>query len=294
MTCLISNCGHDERGRYTGGVAGDQSGTEWHIIPWYYFEQNVVLRHPSAAMRDKIAELAEQAASNNAIGYDQAQRLTFWGELQKVGYYPAKITNACEADCSSGVCAIVRAAGYLLDNNLIICYVDPSGYTGNMRNMFAKAGFEIITADAYLGYTERLERGDVLLNERSHTCIVTGKPNSSPAHLVVDGWLGSKSVARLQQALQAPYIDGLISGQYIGNRSYLPHLTAVDYTCTGSLTIERLQKKLGITVDGFIGKDTVTALQRYLNELGNALDLDGILGHYTASALQQALNKGSF
>lgn len=26
---MISNCGHDERGKYSGGKAGDQTGTEW-------------------------------------------------------------------------------------------------------------------------------------------------------------------------------------------------------------------------------------------------------------------------
>ena len=31
----ISNCGHDENGRYTGGKAGDQTGTEYQIMNWY-------------------------------------------------------------------------------------------------------------------------------------------------------------------------------------------------------------------------------------------------------------------
>lgn len=32
---MISNCGHDERGRYSSGKAGDQTGTEWYIRSWY-------------------------------------------------------------------------------------------------------------------------------------------------------------------------------------------------------------------------------------------------------------------
>ena len=32
---MISNCGHDENGRYSGGKAGDQTGTEWRVINWY-------------------------------------------------------------------------------------------------------------------------------------------------------------------------------------------------------------------------------------------------------------------
>lgn len=29
---MISNCGHDENNRYSGGKAGDQTGTEWRVI----------------------------------------------------------------------------------------------------------------------------------------------------------------------------------------------------------------------------------------------------------------------
>lgn len=28
---MISNCGYDENGKYSGGAAGDQTGAEWEI-----------------------------------------------------------------------------------------------------------------------------------------------------------------------------------------------------------------------------------------------------------------------
>lgn len=31
----VSNCGHDENGRYAGGKAGDQTGGEYCLRPWY-------------------------------------------------------------------------------------------------------------------------------------------------------------------------------------------------------------------------------------------------------------------
>lgn len=43
---MISNCGHDERGKYSGGKAGDQTGTEWQVINWYNRPWKCVLRHP--------------------------------------------------------------------------------------------------------------------------------------------------------------------------------------------------------------------------------------------------------
>ena len=109
---MISNSGHDENGKYSGGKAGDQTGTEWQIIPWYNRPWNVVLRYPNRAVAQKIADKAAAAAKNNKIGYDQNQRTTFWTQLAASDYDPAKIIVACEGDCSAGVAAIVKATGY--------------------------------------------------------------------------------------------------------------------------------------------------------------------------------------
>ena len=60
---MISNCGHDERGKYSGGKAGDQTGTEWQVINWYNRPWKCVLRHPDAATRKLIAQMAKAAAA---------------------------------------------------------------------------------------------------------------------------------------------------------------------------------------------------------------------------------------
>lgn len=74
---MISNCGHDENNRYSGGKAGDQTGTEWQVINWYNRPWKCVLRHPDAKVRKMIASMAKAAAVNNKIGYDQSERYTF-------------------------------------------------------------------------------------------------------------------------------------------------------------------------------------------------------------------------
>ena len=74
---MISNCGHDERGKYSGGKAGDQTGTEWQVINWYNRPWKCVLRHPDAATRKLIAQMAKAAAVNNMVGYCQSHRGTF-------------------------------------------------------------------------------------------------------------------------------------------------------------------------------------------------------------------------
>ena len=78
---MISNCGHDENGRYSGGKAGDQTGTEWQVINWYSRPWKCVLRHPNAKVRAMIASMAKAAAVNNKIGYCQSHRGTFWTNL---------------------------------------------------------------------------------------------------------------------------------------------------------------------------------------------------------------------
>ena len=145
---MIANSGHDEHGKYSGGTAGDQTGTEWAVLPWYNRPWTCILRHPDKTVRELIAQLGEEAAHNDLI---------------------AKITTPCEADCSAGVISIVRAAGELLGvNNLKHL---SATYTGNMRTGFRTAGFQVLTASKYLTSDKYLRRGDILLNDAHHTAI---------------------------------------------------------------------------------------------------------------------------
>lgn len=165
---MISNSGHDERGKYSGGKAGDQTGGEWAIIPWYNRPWNCVIRFPDANVRERIASNAEKAANNNNIGYDQGERWTYWDNLKKVNYDPAAIKTPCESDCSAGVLSNVKAAGYQL-NNAALKNVNQNGYTGNMKDILKAAGATILTASKYLTSDKYLLRGDILLYEGHHT-----------------------------------------------------------------------------------------------------------------------------
>ena len=169
---MISNCGSDERGKYSGGQAGDQTSKEWRIREWYNRPWNCVIRFPEN-VRNVLAKYAYEAAKNDNVGYDQSNRLSFYNELKKVGYDPAKIQTKCEADCSSGVAAIVIAAGYKLDDNKLK-RVSPSLWTGNMRRNLREAGGEILTDSKYLTSDKNLLKGDILLNDAHHTCINVG------------------------------------------------------------------------------------------------------------------------
>lgn len=166
---MIANSGHDENGKYSGGKAGDQGG-EWQIQPWYNRPWTNVFRYPIVNVREKIAVLAEEAAKNDKIGYDQNQRTTFWKQLQNSGYHPKNITVACEADCSAGVAAIVKSVGYLLGIK-DLQYVSEDMYTGSETMELIDAGFINLTEKQFLESDKYLLRGDILLCKGHHTAI---------------------------------------------------------------------------------------------------------------------------
>ena len=166
----ISNCGHDENNKYRGGEAGDQTGTEYYLRTWYNRPWTCVLRYPDAAVRDRIAILAIDAALNNKIGYDQSQRTTFWTQLKAANYDPAAITVKCEADCTSSTAAIVKAVGFIMDIPALQ-RVSINTSSRNMRVNFKNAGFVVLTDKKYLTSGNYLLPGDILLYEDHHAAI---------------------------------------------------------------------------------------------------------------------------
>jgi hypothetical protein len=207
---MISNCGHDENNKYSGGNAGDQTGTEWAVIAWYNRPWKCVLRHPDEKVRKMIADMAKAAANNNNVGYDQSQRYTFWENLKDSNYDPAKITVKCEADCSSGVAAIVKGAGYRLGIQKlkdVSIYL----YTGNTRKGLKAAGFEVLEDSKYLTSDAYLLEGDILLNDSCHvaTNLTTGSKASGTTS-------GTASVATTSSAKveYAEKLDKSLAGTY--------------------------------------------------------------------------------
>lgn len=261
---MISNCGHDENNKYTGGTAGDQTQTEWQIMNWYSRPWNYILRHPSQEVRDTIAELAIEAANNNLIGYDQNERLTFWQQLKASGYYPKNIKTACEADCSSGVAAIVKAAGFIrglekLQN------VSADAYTGNLRNALRNAGFEVLTDKKYLDSDDYLLNGDILLYEGHHTAInvsdglkVSETKEEGNINMAITGM-------DLRKACNAICSEARNSGWKYGDSKTLP--PCADKTISCDRMIALALYRLGYTNQPK-GGITVLNMEKYLTSWG--------------------------
>ena len=211
---MISNSGHDENGKYRGGKAGDQTGGEWTLRTWYNRPWLCILRHPDKNVRAEIAKLAIAAAENDNIGYDQGERTTFWEHLKKAAYDPAKITTPCEADCSAGVSAIIKAVGYML-NIQKLKDVNENSYTGNLRAVLKNAGFDCLTSSKYLTSDNYLIPGDVMLYDGHHVAINVSTGSKvvevaeEPAVVIsgmrdlVNGDSGYGEIATLQRCLKS-------------------------------------------------------------------------------------------
>lgn len=167
---MISNCGHDENGKYTGGKAGDQTGGEYSVINWYNRPWTCVLRYPDINVGLKIAETSKAAAINNNVGYDQGQRLTYYNCLRAVNWDPTKIMTPCEGDCSATTAANVIATGYLLGISKLRS-ISPSNTTSTLRKALVGVGFELLTEIKYLTSDKYLLPGDILLYDGHHVAV---------------------------------------------------------------------------------------------------------------------------
>lgn len=239
----ISNCGHDENGRYAGGKAGDQTGTEYQIMNWYSRPWLCVLRFNDAKIAAMIADMATKAARNNLIGYDQGtagnsnDRYSFWQHLKASNYDPAQITVACESDCSASTAAIVKGAGYRL-NNAKLKAVSIYLTTRNMRAAMKAAGAKVLTDSKYLTSGDYLKAGDILLNDNHHVAIAVTT--------------GAKATSTPSTTLTGTF------------KTRLPILRKGN----SGTAVAMLQAMLGVEVDGQFGNDTYNSLKVFQKNVG--------------------------
>lgn len=266
---MIIHCSKDERGQYTGGAAGDQTGQECVKRAWYSNPWTCLLRHSTAG--PKIAELAEQAAANNNIGYDQNERQTFYNALQLVSYLPANISTPCEADCSSFVCSIIKAAGHIL-NDARLQNVNPFNTTHTMRQALLAAGF--VEVNTNLASEAGAIAGDIWLNDSMHTAIEAANSAAATQQALQQAVQTAQST--VQQAKALPYMAGeypVIKPANAGTKysevkalQGLLNLHGYNLTCDGVYgpqtqnAVYKAQLKFGLTADREAGAETFEAL----------------------------------
>lgn len=290
----ISNSGSDENGNTHGGKAGDQTGKEWQLKAWYNRPWTCVLRHPDPVVRQMIAEFGIDAALNNKIGYDQYQRYTYWEQLKVSNYRPANIKSGCEADCSEGVTANVKAIGYILG---IPKLYNITIYTSSrdMREKFKAADFKVLTDRKYLTGTGYLLPGDILLYENHHaaTNITVGEnvrnsysslstATTGTENKTTSSQVQSQSQSSTSTIISYPVVlkNGMSGSAVKDMQSKLIRLdydlgrwgADGDYGDQTQFAVEAFQEEHGLTVTGVFDEKTKTALEDAIKKLDTPVD----------------------
>jgi hypothetical protein len=104
----------DERGRISGGKAGDQTGRELSTQGAYIYGGgwDVCIRIKDKVKRQKYIDFIKWACDSKHIGYDQSNRLTLYNELKKLHFSYKHLSKNVECDCSSLVSCGLIVAGF--------------------------------------------------------------------------------------------------------------------------------------------------------------------------------------
>ena len=169
-------------------AAGNQTGRELNFSKWYDGGWTIVLRPLDPVVAEAMAKACEAGVNNRNIGYDQSQRNTLRAEARAYGWKLDAIGKPCETDCSAFMAVCAEAAGVRMEQ----AYTDGNApATFQMREKWQNTGaFELLTDKGYLKSDKKLRRGDVLVNESQHTCMVLSDGAEAYAKngkIIVDG-----------------------------------------------------------------------------------------------------------
>lgn len=158
----IGHASIDERGKISGGIAGDQTGKEVCIREWYKKPWNVMIVCNDKAIAKKASEYMMNICNDPDFGYDQGQRLTGYNEIVARGVSGARPS---EFDCSSLVSSCYKLAGV---------NVNPGNTTRSIRENFKSIKvngnnlFTIYTDNDHVNTDKFCEPGAIYLKEGSH------------------------------------------------------------------------------------------------------------------------------
>lgn len=177
----------DERGQLTGGQAGDQTGMEVAIEPWYKHAKGwVVIRAKDATIRERIASCMEAACANDNIGYDQSTSWDLYDKSKQYGWDCSKVTVPTETDCSS----LIRVCVAYAAQKAVAWF----STLNEVTVLLATGLFEVLKDAKYTQSSDYLLRGDILCTcTQGHTVAVldngakVGESDSQPTQSGTEG-----------------------------------------------------------------------------------------------------------
>ena len=266
MAVLIGSARSDERGKATGGKAGDQkSGKEVSTQSWYKHSKGWrVLRCVIPEARPLIAEAMQMACNNNQIGYDQYQRLTLHDNVKPFNFDPSKTTKAVETDCSALVRDCVLYALRKLGRNQDI----PNFITSNEASVLLATGlFEELKGSVYTEDDDKLMAGDLLVTRtKGHTvaCITNG---SNPGIVIGPApFLGSRILKNGMEGDDVKELQSMLIqlGYDLGKWG-----ADGDFGDATEMAVRKFQQERNCDVDGQVGPETLSALNAVFNAQGD-------------------------
>lgn len=261
MSVLCGWASIDERGRASGGKAGDQTGREVKTGPWYYFGQEYVLRWKSRELAAKAAKICKAICNNNKVGYDQNQRTTLFKEMARVNWDPSKITKNVETDCSAMIAVICNAVGVPISKDV---------WTGNMRSALLATGkFTEFIGPTYCKSSEYTRYGDIILNTRSHVIMALEdgpgtKAIDAAKHRPTKGYPGTLPVLPAKGYLH----EGDIGTQVKRLQAFLNWYGGFNLATDSSFgpktktAVKAFQRAEGLVSDGFFGPKSLAQAKR--------------------------------
>ena len=232
----------DERGKSSGGKAGNQNGQELRLQEWYKRAKGWphVLRAKKKAVAKKIGQAMKACVANKHIGYDQGQRTTLYREALNAKWDIAKIKTDCETDCSALVSVCLNVAGITISKDI---------YTGNMVEKIMETGsFNDLTAAAYTQSPDELAVGDILVGP-GHTAVVV----EVTEQLVLD-----RELRYISGALKTGD-DVKVLQKRIKELGYKIKVDGI-FGINTEAAVMAVQKRFGLKADGIVGKKTAEAL----------------------------------
>lgn len=232
----------DERGKGTGGTAGDQTEKEVLFQDWYISGQkwDCVLRCYDKKKRAMIADNADMAVRNNHIGYDKGDRYSLYDSVKNKKFNCSSVDKDVECDCSTLATVCANYAGIPIQRDT---------YTANMKARYtATKEFKVYTANKYTKKSESLKRGDILVRAEHHTAIV--------ANTV--WWL--KTSLKRSNATVARVNDVKAVQSRLNELEGYGLVIDGDWGSKTEAAVRAFQRKHKLEVDGSVGKITATEL----------------------------------
>lgn len=266
MAVYVGSARSDENGGAHSGKAGDQkNGKEVSTQKYYVHKKGWrVFRAKDRSVALKICEAMEAACANSKIGYDQWQRHTLYNKAKAVGFDPAKVTSACETDCSALVRVCCAYAG--------IVNLPEDMRTGDMPKTLMKTGaFVELKGGKYTEQDLYLGKGDILVTRTNgHTVVVLDDGKRYDGVVKVETYkLGERILRHGDEGadvmqMQSYLVDlGYDLGDFGDNRDGIDG----DFGDTTEIQLKKFQKKYKLEVDGEYGSKSHEAMLTAIEEL---------------------------